>query len=399
MRFQHASDLARETGLSHAEFAALQFRSYLELLFHRTEEAQALLARMEVHPARGNPDGEMNFFVAQTMLAQLKGDTRGALGYAERGMQAIQRVGAPYFLAVYPVLLASAFADAGQPERASAIVAASRRLSQGSYLEVMNAQFLLEEAYISLTQDEAENARAKLKEGLGLAARERNQAAYAHRVVARKPVLLIEALKAGIEIEFVRLLIRKWRVRPPAEEMAQWLWPVKVRTLGDFAVLVNDGPIEFGRKAPKKTLALLKAIIAHGGSVPERALLDTFWPDEEGDVAARSLGAAVHRLRGLLGDSDAVGQQGGQLSLDRDLVWVDAWAFERGSRSSLRGRRWRPRRWVAMWARGPRSMSWMHSSASSPRSSILRKLATTTCSAGCVSPPRLGTFRKETCMR
>ena len=91
-----------------------------------------------------------------------------------------------------------------------------------------------------------------------------------------------------------------------------------MRTLGEFEVLVNDAPIEFGRKAPKKTLALLKAIIARGGSAPESALLDTFWPDEEGDAAAKSLGAAVHRLRGLLGDADAVVQQGGQVSLDRD---------------------------------------------------------------------------------
>src|SRR6202008_113191 len=78
------------------------------------------------------------------------------------------------------------------------------------------------------------------------------------------------------------------------------------------------------------TLALLKAIIARGGSAPESALIDAFWPDETGDAAARSLGAAVHRLRGLLGESgDAVVQQGGLLSLDRTRVWVDAWAFER----------------------------------------------------------------------
>jgi DNA-binding SARP family transcriptional activator len=38
----------------------------------------------------------------------------------------------------------------------------------------------------------------------------------------------------------------------------------------------------------------------------------------------------VHRLRALLGVPDAVVQLGGQLSLDRELVWVDAWSFERG---------------------------------------------------------------------
>src|SRR6185295_15052071 len=88
-------------------------------------------------------------------------------------------------------------------------------------------------------------------------------------------------------------------------------------------------PIEFGRKTPRKTLALLKAVVARGGSAPEATLLDTFWPDEEGDAAARSLGAAVHRLRTLLGLPEAVVQQGGQVALERTLVWVDAWSFER----------------------------------------------------------------------
>jgi len=327
--FQRAEDLARQEGLLHAEFAALQFRTYLDLVCRRPDEAQARLARMETHPARGNPDGDMNFHVAQTMLAQLKGDVQAALGHAERGLQAIERVGAAYFQATFPVLFASVFAEAGQTGRALDIITASRRLSSGSYLEVMEAQLLLEEAYVRLVQGDATQARSQLARGLELAARDRTRAAYVHRIVTRKSILLVMALKAGIEVEFVRQLIRQWRIPPPPEELAQWPWPVRIRTLGGFEVLVDDAPIEFGRKAPKKTLALLKAIIARGGSVTESALLDTFWPDEEGDAAARSLGAAVHRLRTLLGVGDAIVQQGGQLALDRALVWVDAWAFER----------------------------------------------------------------------
>lgn len=327
--FERAEELARNDGLAHAEFAAMQFRTYLDLVFRRAEDAQARIARMELHPARGNPDAEMNFCVAQTLLAQLKGDTRAAHAHAQRALQAISQVGAEYFQASYPVVVASALADAGEHAAALEVVAASRALSRGSYLEVMEAELLLEEAYIDLLRGDAAAAGDKLARGFGLAARQRSQAAYVQRIVVRKPVLLEAALRAGIEVEFVRHLVRSWRVPPPAQEIPQWPWPVRVRTLGGFEVLVNDSPIEFGRKAPKKTLALMKAIIARGGNAPEAALLDTFWPDEEGDTAGRSLAAAVHRLRGLLGDGNAVTQQGGQLSLDRSLVWVDAWTFER----------------------------------------------------------------------
>lgn len=328
LRFQRAEDLAREDGLPHAEFAALQFRAYLDLTFRHLADAQARIARMETHPARGSPDAEMNFYTARAMLAQLKGETQAALEYAEHALAAVERVGAAYFQAVFPLLFASVFADAGQCARALEIVARSRRLSRGSYLEAMDAQLLLEEAYIAHVQGDAASARARLAEGLALAAADRTRAAYAHRVVTRKPMLLTMALAAGIEPAFVRHMIRRWRIPPPPDEPASWPWPVRVRTLGGFELRVDDAPAEFGRKMPRKTLALLKAIIARGGDAPESALLDSFWPEESGDAAARSLAAAVRRLRALLGDDEAVLQQGGRLSLDRARVWVDAWAFE-----------------------------------------------------------------------
>ncbi|WP_076999946.1 BTAD domain-containing putative transcriptional regulator [Variovorax sp. KK3] len=329
MRFQRAEDLAREEGLLQAEFAAMQFHAYLDLTFRRAAESRARIARMEVHPARGSRDAEMNYFVARTMLAQLQGETQAALGYAKQGLEAVERVGAAYFQAVFPPLYVSALAEGGEAARALAIVERSRALSRGNYLEAMEAQLLLEEAYVAHVQGDAARTLRKLAEGFALAAADRTRAAYAHRAVTRKPVLLHLAIAHGIELELVRGLIRRWRIEPPSQELPHWPWPVRVRTLGGFELRVDDRPVEFGRKAPRKTLALLKAVVARGGAAPEGVLLDTFWPDETGDAAARSLAAAVRRLRGLLGTDDAVVQQGGQLSLDRALVWVDAWAFER----------------------------------------------------------------------
>lgn len=99
--------------------------------------------------------------------------------------------------------------------------------------------------------------------------------------------------------------------------------------LGRFEVLHDGQPLAYSRKLPKKTLALLKAIVALGGrAVSEQRLLDALWPDEEGDAAARALDATVLRLRGLLGDAGAIVQQGGKLSLDPGRVWVDVFAFE-----------------------------------------------------------------------
>lgn len=139
------------------------------------------------------------------------------------------------------------------------------------------------------------------------------------------PIALIE----GIEPQMARELARELNVIPSGPVPENWPWPVKVYALGPFRLLINDKPLEFSRKAPKKVLLLLKAIVAFGGeAVAEQKLIDALWPEEEGDAARRALSITVHRLRTLLGHAQAVRQSGGMIGVDRRLCWVDAFAFE-----------------------------------------------------------------------
>jgi LuxR family transcriptional regulator, maltose regulon positive regulatory protein len=85
----------------------------------------------------------------------------------------------------------------------------------------------------------------------------------------------------------------------------------------------------FSKKAQKKPLEVLKAIIAGGGSnVSDTYLTDVLWPDAEGDLSMQALATNLHRLRKLLGRHEAVQLVNGVLSLDKNLCWVDARAFE-----------------------------------------------------------------------
>lgn len=106
-------------------------------------------------------------------------------------------------------------------------------------------------------------------------------------------------------------------------------WPIKIYTLGRFDVLRDDRVLTFPRKAPKKPLQLLKAIIALGGrKVPEVRLIAMLWPEEDRDAGQRAFTAALHRLRKLLGYR-AVLLSGSEASLDAGRCWVDVWEFER----------------------------------------------------------------------
>jgi DNA-binding SARP family transcriptional activator len=149
------------------------------------------------------------------------------------------------------------------------------------------------------------------------------------------PRLFAAALEADVETDYVRHLILRHKVRAPSLEARNWPWPLKVHTLGRFEVLLDDAPLAFARKAPKKPLQLLKALIAFGATdVPEQKITDALWPDETGDRAHNSFSVALTRLRKLLGDSDAIGQIGGRVSLNRERALIDVDMFERALRDA-----------------------------------------------------------------
>jgi DNA-binding SARP family transcriptional activator len=112
--------------------------------------------------------------------------------------------------------------------------------------------------------------------------------------------------------------------------IAQWPWPIKIFTLGRFSLVKGDRPVAFSRKSQRRSLEFLKVLISLGGrNVSEEDLIDALWPDAEGHAAHGALSITVHRLRALLGHREALQRQGGKLTLDARLCWVDLWALER----------------------------------------------------------------------
>jgi ATP/maltotriose-dependent transcriptional regulator MalT/DNA-binding SARP family transcriptional activator len=143
--------------------------------------------------------------------------------------------------------------------------------------------------------------------------------------------LCIKALEVKIEVEYAQQLIRKLNIIPEKPHLSpeSWPWPVKVYTLGRFAVLVDGNAAHSSRKVQQKPLAVLRALIALGGrEVSEDEIMDNLWPEADGDLAQQSFASALHRLRQLLRCEKAIQRQDGKLTLDDRFCWVDALAFE-----------------------------------------------------------------------
>ena len=242
-------------------------------------------------------------------LACRRGHWDAALGLADRQAECARDYG--IFWAAFEACIQRALvcAELDRPDEFEASLVPVRPMFVGTGYEHFTYQLDLTEAYYALLKGDRAKCHEKLRSGL-----ERSRYDNAKRTMRMHPMLLsrlfAEAISARIEVEYVQHCIRALHLRPPSRDVKDWPWPLRICTFGRFEILRDGRPLEYLRKAPRKTMALLKAIIAFGGTnVREQRLVDAFWADEEGDVATKSLGAALHRLRKLIGDGDAIIQR------------------------------------------------------------------------------------------
>jgi DNA-binding SARP family transcriptional activator len=143
--------------------------------------------------------------------------------------------------------------------------------------------------------------------------------------------ICIKALESGIEEDYVRQLIKRFRfsARGVPAYLKNWPWFLEIITMGSFTLVKKGQLVKFGRKAQRKPLQMLRLVLALGGSqVAEERVVDALWPEADGDMGHRSFSITLHRLRRLLGSSKVIELHNGCITLEKDYCWVDAWAFE-----------------------------------------------------------------------
>lgn len=106
--------------------------------------------------------------------------------------------------------------------------------------------------------------------------------------------------------------------------------PIRIHTLGRFGIQIDGCALAPRALRQQKPMELLQCAIALGGrSIHRDSLSATLWPDAAGDDAANSYDVTLHRLRRLLKHDGALISNAGRLTLNNEVVWVDAWTFEK----------------------------------------------------------------------
>jgi len=283
-----------------------------------TDMFHVAYAKVHVEGAAGN----------YRMVAE--GGTQGSEWAASAGMIWVEILGTSHEATGWAVL--------GELSRLHIALLRLRRMIAGTCFGFFECQARFLEAYAELVHGELERGRRLLADAIALAREMQFQYPQMTRYSTVPGTVLAEALRAGIETEYVRDTIRRLHIKPPVDGPESWPWPVKIFTLGRFEVLCDDQKLDFPGRAPRKVLAVLKAIVAGGGEAVAIAhLTDAFWPDEEGDAARKAFDVALVRLRRLLGNAEAVIVRDEQVALNREVCWVDAWTFARNVEVVERG--------------------------------------------------------------
>nr|WP_170113176.1 BTAD domain-containing putative transcriptional regulator [Ahniella affigens] len=258
-------------------------------------------------------------------IASHLGEPAEAVQRARQQIDLLDQAGPLWLRSQARLLLALYAVDAGDTAIVHHCIDAADQLLVGTCLNHLASASAVVRVYAQVRTDPAKSVHRDLQACVanleGLYFLRQHPSALA--------VVLGEALRQSPDSGDLRRAVRNFGLAPPEVDAPGWPWAFAVRMLGRFELLRDGKPLEYSRKLPRKTLALLKAIIALGGtSVSEQRLLDALWPDDDGDVAARAMDATVIRLRVLLGDPAALQQRGGRLSLQPGRWWVDVFAFE-----------------------------------------------------------------------
>jgi ATP/maltotriose-dependent transcriptional regulator MalT/two-component SAPR family response regulator len=273
---------------------------------------------------------------ARAMSACLKGDYSHMAELNEALIPQIVSTGVVFVELLRLMNWAIARAILGEADSYRRAIARLYELARDSCFAYFECAGHFLEAYFALVHDRSANASHLVRSALTRARQQEFSYLQMIRCAGVVPELFGYALRHGIEQDYVVETIQRLSIRAPASAPANWPWPVQIRTLGAFEVFSDGRKLEFSGKAPKKPLQLLKVLVAYGGrSVPEHRVIDAIWPDEEADLATKSLDVTLTRLRKLLGTQQAIVFNDETLSLNPEVVWIDVWTFERLAESAF----------------------------------------------------------------
>lgn len=302
-------------------------RFWMHALRHCASGMHESIAAYDTAAQPAQPYDVSTLNMMRGFAAMMERQPASALQWTQVALATYDRAGSPWHRPLARAVIAWACIELGDLDQAGRTLTQMRDIGARVRLRLYDVYVLQAQARLALEQPE-ESAAAALRR-LFSSARRHGVGHPMRFLPGWLPLLCDAALRRGIECGYVKSLVRTYRLPAPAPDLERWPWPIRIRVLGGFQIEIDGQPLIFAAKAPRKVLALLKAMICLGRrEVRDHQLIDALWTEDEADGARAAFNVTLHRLRRLLGDADAIIVHEGCLALNRQRVWVDACAFE-----------------------------------------------------------------------
>lgn len=261
--------------------------------------------------------------------AQLQGDPVAAYQQQKQAFRLSTEVGIPFYEVICRLAMAPIVADHDE-HKCGVHLRKVHALTRNINSHLLAFMALLPWADIALAHGRRQSGLNSLAYAFGLG----REHGYYH-VIGWLPEMMarlcVTALEEGIEVEYARALVRRRGLQPEAPPylLDEWPWPLRITTLGSFAIDSEMSEQERKSRKQGKPTELLKVLVALGGrNVRAEQLATALWPHVDGDYAYRSLNTTLHRLRKLLGGDDMLTLVDGRLGLDPRRCLLDTWMLE-----------------------------------------------------------------------
>jgi len=326
-----AIELANRSGCYAWEHRFLMAGIFAALVQSKLKSADAFMKRFEALLDSAHYHGYSIYHHFAGLNQLLAGNVAQAQDHSETALQIAEETGYVLASVICRIQLAYVLHLRGASDaalEALQIVDTTIRPIQSAALEFMS---LLVNSKMAYDRGDDCQGLLCLKKGLALGRRYRFWSMVWWWHPGLMSYLCAQALVHQIETDYVVNLIHTHHLLPqaPFSDIENWPWAFQVRTFAAFQMIRNGKPVQFSGKAQKRPIELLLLLIAQGGRyVPTDLIMDTLWPDADGDMATSALSTTLSRLRKLIGTKDGIHLSDGKVSLDLRYLWVDAHVFE-----------------------------------------------------------------------
>jgi ATP/maltotriose-dependent transcriptional regulator MalT/DNA-binding SARP family transcriptional activator len=302
------------------------------------DTAKIHFSTMRRHLSKSKSLETLCFYFLKGWYALLRRKTSEASLYARLALQRSQRYDGPIFIAFSHTLCTLSQLAKGRLASSKKHINQAYILSKNIGAKQLEFTCGLIKAELLFKDNRTDQALEQLQASLSLGRQHSYNNLFFWRPKTMS-MLCSKALKADIEIEYVKALILKHGILPDESDttMECWPWPIKIYSLKKFSIVIDGEPFVFTPRTRKTPILLLKSLIAFGAKgVATVDLKDALWPEVSGDLSFNRFKISMYRLRKMLGREDAILVSSEHISLNPDVCWVDIWPLAENLRDATK---------------------------------------------------------------